>query len=48
MVTNMLTNKVYYENIKKNLAAFVKKNPEQEIKLLVKRILMDKPDPKPA
>ena len=40
LVTLMLTNKAYSETIKKHLAAFDKKNPEQEIKLLVKNILV--------
>lgn len=40
LVTTMLTNKAYVDNIKKNLESLDKKNPEQEIKLLVKKILI--------
>lgn len=39
MVTSLLVNKQHYESIKKNLASFDKKNTEQEIKLLVRKIL---------
>ena len=39
MVTQMLTNREYRDNIKHNLAMFDKKNPEHEIKLLVRQIL---------
>jgi UDP-N-acetylglucosamine:LPS N-acetylglucosamine transferase len=39
MVTRLLTNKIFYENMKRHLAAFDKKNPEQEIKMLVRKIL---------
>ncbi len=39
MVTSLLSNKRHYDNIKNNLAQFKKKNTEQEIKLLVRKIL---------
>jgi processive 1,2-diacylglycerol beta-glucosyltransferase len=40
MVTLLLTNKAYNERIKQRLAQFEKKNTEQEIKLLVRSILL--------
>ncbi len=39
MVTNLLTNKPQYDSFKQNLASLDKKNPDQEIKLLVSQIL---------
>ncbi len=39
MVTSLLSNKQHYESIKNSLARFDKKNTEQEIKLLVRKIL---------